>query len=829
MSINYDLFSGPSADTVTDPQQLFQALPGRSKKYAYLRDVQGEVLSKWHEAPDQRDTVVKMNTGGGKTVVGLLALKSCLNGGVGPAVYVAPDHYLCDQVIAEAAALGLSVTEDPRAIDYRSGRAILVIPIHTLINGLSKFGVGDDLRIEIGSIVIDDAHACLSAAEEQFTLTLPRSHPAYERFLQLFREDLRSQSPTTTIELEANDPRGLVNVPYWAWIDKQDSVIRILADYRDDDAVKFVRPLLRDELGHCRCIFTSPKLEISSRCLPIEAIPSFVNARRRIYMTATLADDAVLVTDFGADPTAVQNPITPRTASDLGERMILIPQSINTDLTDEAIRDFIAQYRRHHNVVVIVPSKKRAQFWKDVAGPDLILTAENMRSGIERLRSTVGNLAVMVNKYDGVDLPDDACRILVVDDLPDTRRLADRYEQSVLRASEREQVRQVQRIEQGMGRAIRSNEDYCVVVLMGQRLIGHLYASGAARHFSPAASRQLRLSEKLAEQVTNQGLSALAAPIQDLLDRNPQWVAAARRSLIDVSYSADRPLDQIAVGQREAYDAARRGRGDLAEARLRAAAESAPDRITKGWLLEQVAAVVHPTDAGRSQTILLAANDCNSRVTKPIAGITYQRLNTAGMDQARQAALYFERYPDPNELVIGINAILADLIFQEETAEPFEQALMELGLHLGFRSQRPEKDGAGNLDVLWGLGDSRYLLLPCKNGAQTDSIAKRYTDEVSGNLTWFRAHYDAAARPIVAMVHPSRDLDAAATAPPEMRIITERELGKLRDAVRSFSTAVKDQRADPAQIRRALSMAGLLGTQITDNFTVASRGARSRA
>lgn len=99
MAINYTTIgSGLTADTVVDPQKLFQALPSKAKKYGYLRDVQGDVLGKWHASPKPRDTVLKMNTGGGKTVVGLLLLKSCLNEGIGPAVYVAPDNYLCSQV-----------------------------------------------------------------------------------------------------------------------------------------------------------------------------------------------------------------------------------------------------------------------------------------------------------------------------------------------------------------------------------------------------------------------------------------------------------------------------------------------------------------------------------------------------------------------------------------------------------------------------------------------------------------------------------------------------------------------------------------------------------
>ena len=107
MPINYGSGAGgPSADTVTDPQKLFQALPAKDKKYAYLRDVQGDVLGKWFAADKQKDTVIKMNTGSGKTTVGLLLLKSSLNEGVYPAAYFAPDNYLCSQVEAEAKRWG---------------------------------------------------------------------------------------------------------------------------------------------------------------------------------------------------------------------------------------------------------------------------------------------------------------------------------------------------------------------------------------------------------------------------------------------------------------------------------------------------------------------------------------------------------------------------------------------------------------------------------------------------------------------------------------------------------------------------------------------------
>ena len=40
-----------------------------------------------------------MNTGSGKTVVGLIMLQSCLNENKGPAIYVVPDNYLVNQVL----------------------------------------------------------------------------------------------------------------------------------------------------------------------------------------------------------------------------------------------------------------------------------------------------------------------------------------------------------------------------------------------------------------------------------------------------------------------------------------------------------------------------------------------------------------------------------------------------------------------------------------------------------------------------------------------------------------------------------------------------------
>ena len=61
------------------PREIFMALPSKDKQYQYPRDVQAEVWDRWFSIRDKRNTIIKMNTGSGKTIVGLLILQSCLN------------------------------------------------------------------------------------------------------------------------------------------------------------------------------------------------------------------------------------------------------------------------------------------------------------------------------------------------------------------------------------------------------------------------------------------------------------------------------------------------------------------------------------------------------------------------------------------------------------------------------------------------------------------------------------------------------------------------------------------------------------------------------
>jgi hypothetical protein len=791
--LNLGKLGGQSlVDTEIHPREIFNLLPEKDARYKYPRDVQSQVWERWVPRRAERDLVVKMNTGGGKTIVGLLMLKSCLNEGVGPAVYVAPDKYLAKQVFKEAGDLGVPVTSDHQSGLFLQGKSILVTNIYHLINGLSVFGTTDTgIKIKLGAVLIDDAHACLATTENQFTLAVDSDHDLYEALKALFRDALLEQNDTKLLEIEDGASDQHMLVPFWAWHAKGAQVAKLMTQHRQDQKIKFNWPLVRNHLDQCRCVFSGAKVEITPRCLPIDAIPSLTEAARRIFLTATLADDSILVSDFNASPDTVKNHLTPNVANDIGDRMILVPQEIDPDLTEKDLKAYLKGKASVVNTVVIVPSEYRLAFWKDVA--DLVVTADNLEEAVDQLKSSHVGLVIMLNKYDGIDLPGGACRILVLDGLPLARRLYEQVETNILAGSEHIVGRQIQRIEQGMGRGIRANDDYCVVLLMGASLTRTMFLMGAKQRFSPATRAQLDMSMSLAEQLGS-GLHELDGAIEICLAQGKEWKKVAREAVANIAYPAQGSVRQIAIAQRRAFDHAaihnyKAAQDVLQEVINAPGAGESPGTI--GWLKWQLAEYMHYTDAVQAQQVLKSALLNNRRLVRPIDGVDYEKLDAKNIQQASNVVWRCRPYAGkPTTLMVQVNAILDTLMFAPDNANEFEAALHDLAEFLGFKSQRPEVEFSRGPDVLWAVGNLRYFVIECKSAALAETVSKHNANQLSGSMNWFSKRYDGSCTATPLMIHRSRVFESAATPHPDSRIMTAELLPKFRDAVRAFAAAV---------------------------------------
>lgn len=330
-----------------EPRDIFAGLG--SRPWPRLRVEQDQVLKAWFTRRNERDLVIKQNTGGGKTVVGLLIAQSSLNEGAGPAAFLVPNTYLVQQVVDEARRLGLAVTTEPRSAEFVSGKAILVCTFEKVVNGRTVFGLaGSPHASVIGTLIVDDAHAALPATRKQFTLDVPDDHPAYDKAVSVFGEELKRQSMKHATALLDGDRSAPLRIPFWSWSEKYQAVAdEITATPHLDNfpGMYFSWPLVADYMRLGVATITNRALQVRTPCPPIDQIPAFHQAKRRIYLTATLSDDGILVTELAADPSSVRRPVTPERATDLGDRLILAPGALNPQVIDDTIRSLVGDSR----------------------------------------------------------------------------------------------------------------------------------------------------------------------------------------------------------------------------------------------------------------------------------------------------------------------------------------------------------------------------------------------------------------------------------------------------------------------------------------------------
>lgn len=205
----------------TDPIELYGTLDRKSVA-GPLRPAQEAVLSEWYtKRRMEKDLIIKLHTGEGKTLVGLLILQSLLNSKEGPCLYICPNKYLVKQVCSEADKFGIPFCvfdEDTRIPnDFLSGRKVLITHVQKVFNGRSVFGTGNGY-VKTGTVLLDDSHACIDTIKSAFTISISKttSSDVFSKFLTLFADDIVEQGEGSYLDIQAGDYNTFATVPYWS-------------------------------------------------------------------------------------------------------------------------------------------------------------------------------------------------------------------------------------------------------------------------------------------------------------------------------------------------------------------------------------------------------------------------------------------------------------------------------------------------------------------------------------------------------------------------------------------------------------------------------------
>tara|TARA_R110000796_G_scaffold71409_2_gene161984 strand:+ start:38238 stop:40763 length:2526 start_codon:yes stop_codon:yes gene_type:complete len=787
-----------------NPVEIYDSLDRRSVT-GPLRPAQEDVLTTWYKnRRNDRDLIVKLHTGEGKTLIGLLILQSKINSGDGPCIFICPNIYLVEQACLEAEKFGVPfcVIEPDNSIpnDFSDGNKILITHIQKVFNGLSIFGL-DHSYVPAENVILDDSHACIDAIKNSFTIRIKSDSSAYEQIKSLFETDLINQGHGSFMEIENEEYNTFLPIPYWSWIDKKDQVIDVISSNKELSEIKFVWPIIKNSIEYCQAYISGKGIEISPYHMPVSKFGTFSKASQRILMSATTQDDSFFVKGLGFKPDSVRTPLSCETQKWSGEKMILIPSLIHDNLDRELMVTNLAKPKnKRYGTVVLVSSFTKSEYYKSLGST--VSKSDSIFTNVMNLkeRRSFEKTLVLVNRYDGIDLPDDACRVLIIDSKPFFHSLSDRYEESCRQNSETISIKLAQRIEQGLGRSVRGEKDYSVILIIGGDLVKFIKSSRTNKFFSPQTRKQIELGleiAKLASEELKEGDSdfkIIESLIRQSLDRDEGWKEYYKENMDKIDPKSDsNDLYEILSLEREAEEQNFIGNAETASEILQSLIDTyISDNEETGWCLQTLARYKYEISKTESNQLQKDAFLKNLQLLNPREGISYQKLDFINEDRIRRIKTSLSRHTDYSELMLFTDGMLDNLNFGVQS-EKFENAIKELGELLGFKSQRPDKEYKKGPDNLWCGVDSHYFILECKSEVKDtrDEINKHEASQMNSHCGWFDDVYNTQKVERILII-PTRKLSKHANLTHTIKIMKKSKLKSLKSNVHSFLKEFKN-------------------------------------
>lgn len=782
----------------TNPIEIYKNLD-LTASVSELRPAQEEVLTKWYnDLYNQKDIILKLHTGEGKTLVGLLMLLSRLNNGFGPCVYVTPNRQLAEQASLDAKKFGIPhvlVTDGDLSSEFLESKKLMITHVHKVFNGLTHFGL-DNKAIKVGTFVLDDSHACIDAIRSSFTIKINRAEPLFNILLRMFETELRWQGEGSYFAVESNPfSTDLLTVPYWSWTEKCDEVLRQLMTYENEGYIRFALPLLKDKLRYCTMYVTGRCVEIVPYYPLIERYTSFTKATQRILMSATTQEDSFFVRGLGLSADAVRNPLTSKLRNWSGEKMIIFPSLIDDRLNLNAIRNYVeAGAFGKSKCTVLVPSYRAADDYSK-RGCITPFKEEDIKVALAGLKTGSQNApTVFTNRYDGIDLADDMCRVLIMDSLPAFSSLSEQYEQQCRTTSDMMNIKIAQKIEQGLGRSVRGERDYTTIIIAGANLVKFMKSPDNRKYFSDQTNMQIKIGDDLAkESNTERDEANPLKPIHDLmalcLRRNEGWKLYYKTTMDAMPVTEpEHPLLERLEKERAADVAfLKKDWVQVIKIYREIINSLTGDEQEQGWYLQELAKYMchsSKTDALNAQRGAYAHN----QYLLTVDIVNYKKVDMLDDASLKNIKAYLGKFQDYATFKLSVDEILSNLSMGG-SAKKFEGALQQVGMLLGFRSQRPDNEIKKGPDNLWAMPNQEYLVLECKNEVELsrDAISKAEAGQMEMHCGWFEQEYGADTKVTYCWVHPTNKLSKEANLTHTVKVMTPAKLDLFKNHLLAYT------------------------------------------
>ena len=493
---------------------------------------QKEMLAAYAEGMvNERDVAMQLPTGSGKTLVGLLIAEWRRRKFKDRVVYLCPTRQLVHQTVAQAeesygidavAFTGSKRSYAARDIsNYLTGAKVAVTTYSSLFNTHPFFDSPD-------TIILDDAHAAENYVAKMWSIEVPSGDgplsSLHKALAGIFKPHITSQSYARL----TGDWQDRFDA---TWVDKlpSDTVAELEpqltavfdAHESASDAMHFTWPLLREHLDACHIYLASREILIRPLLPPTWTHAPFENAKQRLYMSATLGAGGDLERLTGrAKISRIPAPEDFR-AMGVGRRFFIFPGLSLEPAACERLRKRMQKYAGRS--VVLTPHSAAADAiakqFEDEADFELFTAEDIEASKVDFVRAEKA-AAIMAGRFDGIDFPNDECRLLCLDGLPKATNAQERFLMSKMGASTLLNERVQTRILQAAGRCTRALQDRSAVFVTGQELLDYLADDRNWRHFHPELQAELAFGVYQSKETK---AAALMANFRSFIDNDADW------------------------------------------------------------------------------------------------------------------------------------------------------------------------------------------------------------------------------------------------------------------------------------------------------------------
>ena len=799
-----------------DPIAIFERRPSLPNTPNDLWRGQTEALNEWHKNRRKSDVFIALNTGAGKTLVGLLIAQSLVNEGIENVTYVCGTKDLVLQTQREATKLGIECTlrtgGDFSNSLFETGKAFCITTYTSFFNGLSVL----QRKHFPGAVIFDDAHVAERMIREAFTLKIaaPDQAELLKDIKSLFEPHFKEYGKLPSLESAIDSPfESPIMASPNAVKEKAERLYRVLFDsgINNDTKLKYSFNHLKENLGHCAVVFGYGAVEIAPPFLPLFSLPVFLRDVRRIYLSASLNYKSDIARAFGRIPDLS---IEPKNDAGNGERLILFSSEIYQKKIDYR---FVKPLSEKHKVLIAVPSYRQAEAWNKVGIPP---SSDDFSEKLQDFREASSGTFILVSRVDGIDLPHDTCRVMILDELPTGASILEKFQWDTLDMKNFRATKVSNQIIQLFGRINRGRNDYGAFIINGPSLTNWLKNDRKLALLPELLRKQVLLGLYLHDQKKLSDASQLVDVIDSVLSRNQSWIDFYGESINEMALDDEAFERTQQIEERMTQAALAEVRfisalwdRDYAKARQQLEAviqETArADEKLSGWHnLWLGMCLEYEKDYEAAQEEYFRAYQRLSKkviVPKTISGDSHDAaaILPALTDFERQISLIAERKsPEGYQKTFqGFRTSMAALDDPNASSPQQEEAVRALGEYLGYASTRPDNDDGTGPDVFWvDENAQKCLAFELKTGKKVEPIYyKKDVEQGHDHLEWIRQNCSNCLCLGLVYVGSHGKRDRAANPSSEMYLCDISILAAIRNQLIS---GIADLREIPPTQRR---------------------------